>query len=193
MNNKTKGIIGIGIAAIVIIALIVIFTGGSNGTKLTLSNYDDYLDINPGVSLGEEVKGKQAWLGHYNSGYPHITKNFFSTLKPTMYSKNLAPNYSYSDVRVTVKYTVKAYVLPENWNNDTDILAPLTPVTFEFERTFSLTAGGTPKDTSGELAELPSGTVLPMWYDSFFGKVENANYDYEAEIIAISGKLVKPA
>lgn len=192
MNNKTKALIGIGAVAIVAIALIVIFVGGSNGTKLTLSNYSDFLDIDPQIALTTklEIEGYSAWLGHYSGRYPHITTDFYSKLEPRMYSENLAPNYSYSDVNVTIRYTVTAYVLPATWKNNTDIIAPLTPVTFDFERTYLLTAGGTPKDTSGELADLPNGKILPMWYESYFGKVENANYDYEAEIIEISGKVI---
>lgn len=155
---------------------------GDDGIKLTLDNYDDYLDIHANVVGGGELIQLETpvWLGTYYKGYKHVHDDFFVALGGYISSKSVAPNFNYSNVNVTVKFTGTVLAFEKNSDPDNPKTVELP---FKFEGTFSLTVGGANKNDTviynlGNYM-FPGGTV------STSGYIKNINY----EITAISGTV----
>lgn len=100
MSNKTKAIIGVGVVAIIAIALIVIFVGGSNGTKLTLDNYDDYLKVDASTNRNEAIKSK---LSFSLLGDEYSTKIFSDAFTANGYVQATTSNFNFNDVKLTFR------------------------------------------------------------------------------------------
>lgn len=157
----------------------------SKGTTLTLENYSDYLRVSASVDNSGSVdlpKGA-IWLGKYSGKYKLMHDHFSPDLVGYLYTENLAPNFNYMNVEITVKFTGEVVVLSRNCDtNNPDLLKR----PFEFEGTFGLTLGG---KTKGDEAYFPLPSNL-MTIDDPFHDYSEYELTYQYEIIDISGTVV---
>lgn len=160
----------------------------TNEIKLTLDNYDDYLNISAGVHGVEEVEtDKDYWLGAYYQGYKYVHDKFYTAYCGSVSTKVVAPNYNFHDVTLKIRFTGKVLAVMENSD-------PKSPTTMYhnigFEDTFELNVGGTVKNKEALIIDLPENTlILSQWSDEYNGKY---NIQITWEIVEISG-TVSPA
>ena len=161
------------------------------GKKLTLDNYTDYMEVYGGLTYGEVFEGDEIWFGKRNpsSGDKQILNDFFTSLRGYVSTDNVAPNFNYENVKITVKYTGTVFIVDKNSGTANEATATEYP--FEFQGTFSLTLAGDPKDDGTPFdLQLPENMVAIC--DSHYLHGQDFQIKYEAEIISISG-AVKPA
>ena len=163
---------------------------GGNGTKLTLDNYDDYLNISAYVYGTQEVEtDNDYWLGATYKGGKLVENDFYSGYAGGLSTKVVAPNYNFHNVPVTIRFTGKVLIVMENSDPDN----PTTMYhNIDFEDTFELNVGGTVKDNKATIIDLPQNMLILD-----FGIPDgNYNYKYDIqdnwEIVEISG-TVSPA
>lgn len=156
----------------------------SKGTKLTLENYSDYLSVGASVENSGRVDIKGAiWLGKYSGGYKSVHSYFSPDLIGYIYTSNLAPNFNYMDVEITVKFTGEVVVLSRNCDTENP---DLSKKPFEFEGKFGLTVGGKSK---GDEARYPLPSNL-MTIDDMFHDYSEYELKYQYEVVNISGTVV---
>ena len=162
----------------------------SNEIKLTLDNYDDYLDFSAYVyGTQEKETAKDYWLGaYYNSG-KLVENDFYTGYSGSLSAKVVAPNYNFHNVTVKIRFTGKVLTIIENSNPD-------SPTTLnhdiDFEDTFELNVGGTVKDGKHKIIDLPQNMLILDY------GISDSHYKYKYdiieswEIVEISG-TVSPA
>lgn len=163
------------------ISLIIVFVlclglcaCNDNSTKLTLDNYDDYLNISAYVYGTQEVEtDKNYWFGAYYKGNKFVEDNFYSGYYGGLSTKVVAPNYNFHNVTVKIRFTGKVLTVLENSD-------PYNPTTryhsIDFEETFELNIGGTVKKGVGSTIKLPQNMLI-LDYGSY-------NYDHKYDIQA---------
>lgn len=184
MNKTAKRISTLVLAFLLCFSMCACFGGGSNGVTLTLENYTSYLKVSGHVKANPdgEITTRGIWLGGYTSGCQLYETAFQTQLAGWLVVENLAPNYNYEGVEITVKFTATPQVL----SRDADKENPSIHLkTYEFEGTFKLTAGGTPVVGQEAIFELP---------DDVMASIGNNSNPYvmkeTCEIIGITGRAV---
>lgn len=155
-----------------------------SGIELTLDNYDDYLSISAGIACTNKVEGQYVWYGAYSNGNRFVETYLYSSLYGFFESRNLAPNFSYSDVKVTVRYSGTAFIIPID---STDISRG-KQMPFTFEKTYELTAGGEEKDYEKVIYDLPQNYMVGR-HDDDDDPIPSERFAFEGkgEVIKISG------
>lgn len=185
-------ILGVAIAIVlVVVAFLVI---GNKGTKLTVDNYTDYLNISATILPTEHKETKKHyWLGAYgSSGYKLVETRFNTGYVGRLTPEVVAPNYNFNNVKVTIHFTGKVLTMLENSDPDNPITAWHN---IDFVETFELSVGGTVKGDkygNGSFVALPQNMLIlsdlnAYWYDYRYNIKE-----IKWEIVEISG-TVSPA
>ena len=157
----------------------------SDGIKLTLDNYDDYLEFYAGVhGTQKKETDKDYWLGAYSSGYKFVHDDFYTAYYGSVGTEVVAPNFNFYNVTVKVRFTGKVLTILEN----SDHMSPTTVYhDIDFEDTFELNVGGTVKHKNAKIVNLPTNMlILSQLSDKYNGKY---NIDINWEIVEISGTV----
>jgi len=182
MNKTAKRISTLVVVFLLSFSMCACF--GSNGTKLALDNYEGYLKVIGFVNANPdgEITRRGIWMGGY-SGSSQVYETAFQTqLRGTINVENLAPNYNYEGVEITVKFTATPNVLSRDADKDNP---SIHFATYEFEGTFNLTVGGTVVGGQEMIFDLPSDMM------AFISKsYHQYGLKYTYEVVGIKGTAV---
>ena len=160
--------------------------GGDNGVKLTLENYESYLKVIGYVTENRDGQISHGhpgiWMGKYSGAYKLYESLFQTQLRGTITVENLAPNYSYEGVEITVKFVAMPNVLSKDADNNNP---SVHVATYEFEGTFKLAIGGTVIDGQEVIFDIPSDMMA--FIDSGY---QQYGLKYTYEVIGVKGTAV---
>lgn len=185
-----KKTISIFLVLILCLSMCSVFSGcGSNEIKLTLDNYDNYLEIHGGI-VGTEKKetDNDYWFGAFYQGYKFVENDFYTGCSGYLRTEVVAPNYNFHNVTIKIHFTGIVLAILENSNPD----SPTTKsYNIDFYDTFELNVGGTVKDGKRKILDLPQNLlILSQLSDNYNGKYSIKDVSWE--IVEISG-AVSPA
>lgn len=186
----------ISLILVLVMCLSLCACGGEGATKsneidLTLDNYTNYMKIRGSVGSADFIEIDSIWFGRYSQSYKLCHTYFATSLSSWISTDDIASNYNYNNVKITIKFTGTVPIVDKNTDRDTKATIIYFP--FEFVETFDLMLNGTPKDSNNVYKpQFDDNMVIihPAFYDALPLNFEGIASDYE--IVGISG-TVSPA
>jgi len=158
-----------------------------DGVQLTTENYSDYMKIDASVGYHDFIEGDYIWFGLLgSSGYKQASKVFSTKVGGRICTSEVAPNYNYKDVKITVKFTGTVSIVDKN--SGTDNIASVEALPFEFQGTFGLMLSGKDKDEIVAY-DLPLPDNMVAVSDSSNVPRDICTIQYTWEIIEITGTV----
>lgn len=156
---------------------------GDNSIELTLENYKDYLDIRAYAVPAEDCVANNDSFFDMN-GKRCGASSISSYLYVKAYVEGVSDNFTYSDIVIKVRVTGKHILCdPNNVDGFRTMYSRIVNADFTQSLTCDLNVSGKGEGKSTEKYSFSGNEILP---DMMFAKC----YDFDCEIISISGKVV---
>lgn len=81
-------------------------SSGTTSTKLTLDNYEQYLDVRAAAEIQDDYEGNSFLIGTY-MGYDYFTSKYGQYIYGSVSVRGLSTNFNYTDIEIEVEITGK--------------------------------------------------------------------------------------